>query len=498
MRVIISETQLKKAIKSSLNENEGKDLLDKILSWTKDKINKVEKLFDDPKKADKLDVNVESYYNKLESISGPIEQQERGGFKWQEGVEAVQIGLILLGYQLPRFGVDGLFGPETADAVNKFKADNGLEGSASLNEAFINAGSTNYSHLKFSSKSSSDNLSQALLDDIQAAASSVNVVAKVTTANTGHSYLTTSGNVSRHTKNIAVDIGYLNGKVCNTKGPETDCGSFKTDGDKLKDALVSMGYVWNKEKGNQKAVLWQTFIGGNHYNHLHVSNNGDASGAPSDDISPSTATAIVNTIISVEMVKVLIDKLKAGDLVTSEALKKYVDPAKVTGGDEIFTDLDILTPEGYSAYRKICDNYIATRNPSGPITGTMMADSAKMAMERYRKYIPPELALAQITVEGGLATDYTNKPHRTKNPFNVGQNKKISNPQPTYQAGIDLYYSLIARRYMTNGKTASDLIRDFKNDEGSAYAEAGYESAVTSLIASIRKKNEAIYKELAV
>jgi hypothetical protein len=39
---------------------------------------------------------------------------------------------------------------------------------------------------------------------------------------------------------------------------------------------------------------------------------------------------------------------------------------------------------------------------------------------------------------------------------------------------------------------------DFKNDEGSAYAEAGYEKALTSLIVSIRKKNEPIYKELAV
>jgi peptidoglycan hydrolase-like protein with peptidoglycan-binding domain len=496
MRVIISETQLKKALKSSLNENDGKEILDKILSWTKDKINQVEKLFDDPKKADKIDVDVDNYYNKLEAISGPIDQQQRGGFKFQESVEAVQIGLILLGYELPRFGVDGLFGPETAEAVNKFKEDNNIA-DIPLNEGFINAGSTNYSNLKFSSKSSGDNLSQALLDDIQAAASSVNVVAKVTTANTGHSYLTTSGNVSRHTKNIAVDIGYLNGKVCNAKGPEYDCGSFKTDGDKLKDALVSMGYVWNKEKGNQKAVLWQTYIGGNHYNHLHVSNNGEASNGPVD-VASTAVEGIAVAIITVDMVKVMISKLQAGNLVTRETLKTHVDPAKVTGGSEVFSDLDVTTSEGYSAYRKICDNYIATRNPSGPITGTMMADGAKMAMEKYRKYVPPELALAQITVEGGLATDYTNKPHRTKNPFNVGQNKTISNPQPTYQAGIDIYYSLIARRYMTNGKTASNLIMDFKNDEGSAYAEAGYEKALTSLIASIRKKNESIYKELAV
>ena len=496
MRVIISENQLKKVINSSLKESEGKDLLDKILSWTKDKITKVEKLFDDPKKADKLDVNVDSYYNKLEAISGPIDQQHHGGYNWQEGVESIQIGLILLGYELPKFGVDGLFGPETAEAVNKFKEDNNIS-DTTVNEGFINAGSTNYSNLKFSEIASQDNLSQALLDDIQNAASSVGVVAKVSFANSGHGARTTTGNISRHKKNIAVDIGYLNGKICSAKGPGTDCGTFKSDGDKLKDALVSMGYVWNSEVGNQKAVLWQTFIGGNHYNHLHVSNNGEVSDISMNTASTAVGSAVV-AVISVDMVKIMISKLQDGNLVTSESLKQYVDPAKVTGGENIFTDLDISTPEGYSAYRKICDNFIATRNSGGPITGTMMADSAKMAMDKYRKYIPPELALAQITVEGGLSNDYTNKPHRTKNPFNVGQNNKISNPQPTYQAGVDLYYSLIARKYMVNGKTAGDLIMDFKNNEGSAYATAGYENALSSLIISIRKKNEPIYKELSV
>jgi peptidoglycan hydrolase-like protein with peptidoglycan-binding domain len=32
----------------------------------------------------------------------------------------MQIGLIILGYDLPVHGVDGLFGPETARAVTKF------------------------------------------------------------------------------------------------------------------------------------------------------------------------------------------------------------------------------------------------------------------------------------------------------------------------------------------------------------------------------------------
>lgn len=42
-------------------------------------------------------------------------------------VEAAQALLQLRGYELPRWGVDGDFGGETADAVDRFQTDNGLE-----------------------------------------------------------------------------------------------------------------------------------------------------------------------------------------------------------------------------------------------------------------------------------------------------------------------------------------------------------------------------------
>jgi hypothetical protein len=45
-------------------------------------------------------------------------------------------------------------------------------------------------------------------------------------------------------------------------------------GDKIVSKLESMGYKRNTESGNEKAVLWQTNLGGNHYNHIHVSNKG--------------------------------------------------------------------------------------------------------------------------------------------------------------------------------------------------------------------------------
>jgi GH24 family phage-related lysozyme (muramidase) len=46
--------------------------------------------------------------------------------------------LILLGYDLPRFGVDGLFGPETAAAVKKFTEEK-LGGEETLNEVALSS-----------------------------------------------------------------------------------------------------------------------------------------------------------------------------------------------------------------------------------------------------------------------------------------------------------------------------------------------------------------------
>jgi peptidoglycan hydrolase-like protein with peptidoglycan-binding domain len=81
---------------------------------------------DDPKKADLVSDDVKSFYQTLEDAAnqGGLSQQKRGGMTFQKNVESMQIGLILLGYELPKYGVDGLFGPETASAVNRFTSEN--------------------------------------------------------------------------------------------------------------------------------------------------------------------------------------------------------------------------------------------------------------------------------------------------------------------------------------------------------------------------------------
>jgi biotin carboxyl carrier protein len=149
---------------------------------------------------------------------------------------------------------------------------------------------TNYSNLKYDSDGTQyDSVNKPLLDDIDAAAKAVGIIATVTTASSGHSTKTITGGQSRHPQKTAVDISILNG-IGSGGATNSSNGNaeFRSLGNKLKDSLVSMGYTLNSESGNNKAVLWQTDKGGNHYNHLHVSNNsGESSDTPSSDPNDS-------------------------------------------------------------------------------------------------------------------------------------------------------------------------------------------------------------------
>jgi hypothetical protein len=64
-----------------------------------------------------------------------------------------------------------------------------------------------------------------------------------------------------------------------------------------------MGYVWNSESGNPKAVLWQTNKGGNHFNHVHVSNTTSSSGTTKPSDTNSTTSTPDSTEDSGEFAK---------------------------------------------------------------------------------------------------------------------------------------------------------------------------------------------------
>lgn len=89
-----------------------------------------------PEKADLVNDNVNEFLNTLKNFNGNIIEQKVRGYQYQKIVETFQIGLELLGYRLPRFGVDGLFGPETKLALNKFKEDNKIVFDSNSNGVF--------------------------------------------------------------------------------------------------------------------------------------------------------------------------------------------------------------------------------------------------------------------------------------------------------------------------------------------------------------------------
>jgi hypothetical protein len=140
----------------------------------------------------------------------------------------------------------------------------------------------------------SDNINTSLLQDVQTAAKSAGLKVNITTAISGHDGGT------RHETGNAVDVARINGIGSGGATNETNGNAeFRKLGNKLKDALVSMGYVWNTEIGNPKAVLWQTNKGGNHFNHVHISNNsGETSAEPTKVNNTTTSGSTSSTSTS--------------------------------------------------------------------------------------------------------------------------------------------------------------------------------------------------------
>jgi len=153
---------------------------------------------------------------------------------------------------------------------------------------------------------------------------------------------------------------------------------------------------------------------------------------------------------------------------------------------DIFTYLDLNDSKQFEIYKNICQKFIEHRNPQAHVSGEMMANCAKEYFSQG--YVPPELALAQLTAEGGLSKKPNAKPIRTKNPFNVGNTTsgKI-NVRPSFEDGVCLYYDLMTRRYLVKGRKAEDLLQNFVNINGHRYAGSeNYETDLISLVNTIK------------
>ena len=150
---------------------------------------------------------------------------------------------------------------QSASAISAYKARFPVDGSGG------NPGPKVSDNISFSDRAKNDTVNPSLLQDI--ANSGFHVM--VGTAKSGHSDTTVTGNPSRHMAGNAVDITEINGFPVTTP-------QGKAYGDQLAMYLQNKGYTRNTENGNDKAVLWQTNTGGNHFNHLHVSRNSNPAG----------------------------------------------------------------------------------------------------------------------------------------------------------------------------------------------------------------------------
>jgi murein DD-endopeptidase MepM/ murein hydrolase activator NlpD len=338
-----------------IGEQGFKDFFKNIFSGKKDK--ESDNKIDDPKKADLVDDDVAEFYKTLESIKEPISQQQKGKMNFQKDVETVQIALQLLGYELPKFGVDGLFGPETGSAVIKFKIDN------KLNESF--------KHL---------NESLPQIDTFPIAGGQYNIGYDqkwddfnnpAGTANSDFSRKATNAGAGGHKNgHIGVDIfgkkgtpivAPVDGKVkYGSNGLTVIVQDDKTG---FSHWLGHLDSITVKEgefvsAGQQVGTLGNTGNAAGTAPHLHYNVYKTSSGFNSGEdpldilkgaISKSTNTPIKKNedgseneykseedgsiSITPEMIKDMIDKLKSKGI-KSEDLKKYLDMVKTGGAGE--------------------------------------------------------------------------------------------------------------------------------------------------------------------
>jgi hypothetical protein len=177
----------------------------------------------------------------------------------------------------------------------------------------------NYPNIIFADRTKNDDISKALLDDINSAAASIGATVTVDFAQTDHKKFTSTGTITRHWRNSAVDIDSI---IIGGKKYEVSLAN-RNIVEKFTNVLLNSGYMLNSEtKSNPKAVL--SFGATGHDTHIHVSNLADAS-----SIIPG-----VDDIDDDDNVETVLDKTVfkgMSPLEKAEAIKKLKDAGLLVG-----------------------------------------------------------------------------------------------------------------------------------------------------------------------
>lgn len=313
------------------------------------------KTIDEPKKADNVgkdnqgniiadDKLVQDFYATFEKAiaSGGLKQQSQGSMLYQKEVESMQIGLTLLGYQLPQHGVDGLFGPETAAAVQKFTTDNKIETAPT-------SGATQTTPAKpinESVRKISLSLLEAALDS-PLDNTSINSPFGTRWGGQGHNGVdlkADSSNVKAPADGV-VEVGEIRNDACGGTIIISHAGGFKTGFCHMQKINVTAG-----QQVKQGDVIGISGGGANDVGHgrsdgrhLHFTLRKDGQLVnPIDYIDKSgivmtggvpqssQTSQVSNTSATPEMLKKLLELVKAKNL-TAQDLKKYMDKV-IQGG----------------------------------------------------------------------------------------------------------------------------------------------------------------------
>ena len=418
---------------------------------------------DDPEKADLVDNDVEDFYDTLESAAedGGISEQQKGGMEFKKEVESMQIGLILLGYDLPKHGVDGLFGSETANAVKKFTNDNVSEdGEKSINETVELVGSNTkligrpgqgtHSASGWANNNAWDVAAPVGADVRSLTSGTVSAVKK------GDGTIKKSGVKKIYGDQVVVK---------SNDGPEvfyTHIESRVNQGDSIKKGDV-IGKIMTLP-GMPSHVHVALSYGNLSDYAAGLSNASGGSGSESSNGGSSSGMVMA----SKEMLLKMIELLKAENI-TSEDLKKLIDPLKGGGNVSLSGDWVDMTKQLLRKYETFSDTASWDENAYRGGYG-----SGKKLVNGKLVDVTADTTWTQQEAEDTL--DY-----ELKNTFGpiiasqLGKNnwEKLNDQQKAslvslgYNAGP---YYLTAREY---GKNIKNAIENGDMEEAAAYIAQG-------------------------